>query len=69
MKSIGAKIISITEGEVSPIASEADVMLKVTPPETIYVGGDDYHFFYFRNIGKWFDDLRRRKCIKKIRGF
>lgn len=39
MKSIGAKIISITEGEVSPIASEADVMLKVTPPETIYVGG------------------------------
>ncbi|PFS01990.1 hypothetical protein CN988_28420 [Bacillus thuringiensis] len=39
VKSIGAKIISITEGEISPVASEADVMLKVIPPEPIYVGG------------------------------
>lgn len=38
-KLIGAKIIAITDGELSPIASEADLMIRVNAPKPEYVKG------------------------------
>ncbi|MET3290287.1 UNVERIFIED_CONTAM: DNA-binding MurR/RpiR family transcriptional regulator [Brevibacillus sp. OAP136] len=38
-KTVGAQVLAITEGELSPISAEADVMLKVTTPQPVATNG------------------------------
>ncbi|MBG9801533.1 MurR/RpiR family transcriptional regulator [Brevibacillus laterosporus] len=69
VKSIGAKIISITEGEVSPIASEADVMIKVTPPEPVYVRGMTTIFSILEVLVNGFMILDAENVSEKLDNF